>query len=241
MEVLWLEQSLADVSCDDVWLCGSERVRCSRLLVPKRRADWRLGRWTAKHAVAYRLGLPNNSETLATIEIRPDASGAPQVFLCDQLAPVCISISHSAGVGVCAVGPASLAVGCDLELVEPRGSAFTTDYFTADEQEMVSRSRESERETLTTLLWSAKESALKTLRAGLRLDTRSVAVRIIEGDRVIGNTWAHLSVCCPGDQVLQGWWSCSDELVRTIVTVPSLGPPVVVAARAAGMPGIHLS
>ena len=231
MEVSWLEQSLADLSNDDAWLSDSERLRCNRLRVAKRRADWRLGRWTAKHAVALRLDLPHNSAALAAIEIRSHADGAPEVFSGDQPAKVCISISHSAGIAACAVGPAGAALGCDLEVVEPRDPAFTTDYFTAGEQEMISQARESEHDTLTTLLWSAKESALKTLRSGLRLDTRCVAAKINEGASLISNTWAPLSVCCPGNQVLQGWWWCSGDLMRTIVTLPSSSPPFVVAAR----------
>lgn len=227
MEVFWLEQSLADVSSDDLWLSDSERLRCSSLRVPKRRADWRLGRWTAKHAVASRLDLPNNSATLATIEIRPDASGAPEVFSNDRPARVCISISHCAGIAACAVGPAGAAVGCDLERIELREPSFIADYFTVGEQEMISRAGKSERDTLTTLLWSAKESALKALRTGLRLDTRCVAGKISDDASLTANIWLPLSVCCPGDKVLQGWWRCSGELVRTIVTVPSSGPPVV--------------
>lgn len=229
MEVFWLEQTVADVSCDDAWLSDSETMRCSTLHVPKRRADWRLGRWTAKQAVASRLHLPHDSETLAAIEIRPDAFGAPEVFLSDRPASVCISISHSTGVAACAVAPAGATVGCDLEVVEPRDPAFVTDYFTAEEQEAISQAAKSQRDTLITLLWSAKESALKALRTGLRLDTRCVAGNIGEYVPLIANTWATLSVCCPDDQIFEGWWRCSDELVRTIVTVPSFGPPVVVA------------
>lgn len=231
MEVFWVEQSLADVSCDDSWLSGSEKLRCSSLRVPKRRADWRLGRWTAKHAVASRLELPHNPETLATIEIRPDASGAPEVFLNDQPAWVCISISHSAGVAACAIGSTGSAIGCDLEIVEPREPTFVADYFTEGERDMISRARKSQRDTLITLIWSAKESALKTLRTGLRLDTRSVASEISEDTSLTANTWATLSVSCPDDQVLKGWWCCSRHLVRTVITVPSSRPPVVITVQ----------
>ena len=227
MEVLWLEQSLADVSGDDLWLSESERLRCNSLRVPKRRADWRLGRWTAKHAVASYLEIPHSFAALATIEIRSHPSGAPEVYSNDRPARVCVSISHSAGVAACAVCRAGIAVGCDLEHVEPRDPAFTADYFTTDEQELISRVGESERDFLTTLLWSTKESALKTLGTGLRLDTRCVAGKIGKGASSIADAWAPLCVCCPDDQVLLGWWRCSAKLVRSIVTDPSSAPPIV--------------
>ena len=68
-------------------------------------------------------------------------------------------------------------LGCDLEIVEPRSDAFIADYFTAEEQALIERTSAADRSLLLALLWSAKESALKALRAGLRLDTRSVIVR----------------------------------------------------------------
>src|ERR1700729_2108316 len=131
MEVHWFEQSLADVSAQDDWLGPWERSHLLRLRFPKRRSDWRLGRWTAKHAVAYDLNLPRDAENLASIEIRPAASGAPEVFLGNEPANLAISISHRDGVAACAVGESGAMLGCDLEIVEPRSEAFVADYFTA--------------------------------------------------------------------------------------------------------------
>ena len=71
----------------------------------KRQADWRLGRWTAKNAVAAYLNLPSDPQALTDIEIRPAPSGAPEVFIADQPARVTISLSHRAGVAACAVTP----------------------------------------------------------------------------------------------------------------------------------------
>jgi 4'-phosphopantetheinyl transferase len=101
MEVLWLEQTLADVASDDSWFSDIERLHLNSLRFPKRRSDWRLGRWTAKHGVAACLNLPNNTETLAAIGIRPAASGAPEVFLSDKPAGVCISQSPGQRRGLC--------------------------------------------------------------------------------------------------------------------------------------------
>ena len=56
----------------------------------------------------------------ATIEIRAASSGAPEVFLHDEPAPIAISLSHSAGTALCTIAPLGINFGCDLEMIEPR-------------------------------------------------------------------------------------------------------------------------
>jgi 4'-phosphopantetheinyl transferase len=231
MMVYWLEQVEADVPDHNDWFSTGEICHLQQLHVPKRRTDWRLGRWTAKRAVAAYLDLPDDRKTLAAIEIRPDNVGAPEAFLKNQAAGVSISISHSSGTAACAVGSSGFILGCDLELVEPHSPAFIADYFTADEQAMISRSTESQRDALTVLLWSAKESALKALRAGLRLDTRRVSANIQTETFSLTSAWSPLSVCCPNDQILQGWWQSQGKLTRTLVTDPTGSPPIVLEMR----------
>ena len=118
---------------------------------------------------------------LREIEIRPASSGAPEVFIANEPAAVTVSISHRSGAAICAVAMTGVELGCDQEVIEARSEAFVADYFTESEQALVARVCEAERSRLVTLLWSAKESALKALREGLRLDTRSVTVSPING------------------------------------------------------------
>jgi 4'-phosphopantetheinyl transferase len=196
------------------------------MCVAKRRADWRLGRWTAKRAAAAYL---NTSGHLREIEVRPEASGAPQVWIGSRPAPVTISLSHRDGAAVCAVAPASVALGCDLEVVETRSAAFLTDYFTDEEQAFLSQAPAPERPRLLALFWSAKESALKALRVGLRMDTRCVAVRAIDAlqPSTDARGWRSLRVSCEGKS-FDGWWRQTGLLVRTVVAAPPLRPPVEV-------------
>jgi 4'-phosphopantetheinyl transferase len=241
MTVRWFEQSQADVPVPYDWLGPWESSHLSGLGVPKRRADWRLGRWTAKYAVAHYLGLSHDAATLATIEIRPAASGAPEVFRDDVPANLSISLSHSGGVGACAVGPWGAIFGCDLELVEARTDAFIDDYFTPEEQRLIREDLAVDHSALTTLIWSAKESALKALRTGLRSDTRCVSVtlrdnlrgiRISDEPNAIGNlslgitapigTWRSLDVSYNATEIFHGWWLCRDQLIRTLVCIPSI-------------------
>jgi 4'-phosphopantetheinyl transferase len=224
VEVYWLEQTEADVeSCDD-WLTPDELSRCNSLRFSKRRAEWRLGRWTAKTAVTAYLHVP----VLADIEIRAAASGAPQVFLGETPAACSISLTHRAGIAACAIASSGAAVGCDLEVIEPRSNAFISDYFTTEEQAVVARALPAERSRISALFWSAKESVLKVLRAGLRIDTRSVAVSEYDTlEPTPDNTaWRPLSIRYTDGRVFYGWWQSSGDLLRTLVASPPPRPPI---------------
>ena len=237
MDTYWLEQTEADLPEHDDWLSSDEAGLLSRMRFAKRRTDWRLGRWTAKCAAAAYLGLPGDPRSLREIEVRPAPSGAPELFVLNRPASVAISISHRAGIAVCAIAMCGAALGCDVELIEPRSGSFVADYFTSEEQELISREPEEARPHLVTLLWSAKESALKALRDGLRLDTRCVAVTFdsqMEHEHAAGalrqyselNGWRPLQVCYAGSEILHGWWQSTDELVRTLVGAPLPLPPI---------------
>src|SRR5579863_5646226 len=176
MNLAWYEQSLADVSGEDDWLSAWEKSHLAGLRIPKRRADWRLGRWTCKHAVAHYLAICSDPARLATIEIRPEPSGATVVFIEGVAADVSISLSHREGVAACVVGPSGAMFGCDLEAIEPRSEAFVADYLTLEEQATVRKSSSLHRARVVALIWSAKESALKALRVGLRANTGCVSV-----------------------------------------------------------------
>jgi 4'-phosphopantetheinyl transferase len=236
MNVYWLEQTEADVPVEDDWLSASEAVWLSRLRVPKRRADWRLGRWTAKRALALHLDLPFHLQVFKKIEVRPAPSGAPEAFVANQSVGVTMSLSHRAGTAICAVAASGVEMGCDLEVIEPRSDAFVADYFSSEEQTAVAREFEGDRPRLLALLWSAKESALKALRAGLRFDTRSVIVSH-SADSFDLNGWSLLKVHYTGERhdgvhpdegrVFQGWYQQEDNMLRTVVSAPPLDSPIL--------------
>jgi 4'-phosphopantetheinyl transferase len=244
MDAYWLERSAADLPAQNDWLSASDRTRLDGMRFAKRRDDWRLGRWTAKLAVAAYLNLPTDLRALAEIEVLPTPSGAPEVFLSNQPAEVTISLSHRDGTAICAVAGSGVALGCDLEIVEPRSDAFVTDYFTPEEQALIAQAHPADRFLLLALLWSGKESALKALRTGLRLDTRSVVVNLVDGFRSPSqklprcredsalivqpacDVWHPLHVRCSADQLFQGWWQHEQNLLRTLVAAPSPSQPI---------------
>jgi phosphopantetheinyl transferase len=209
--------------------------------VVARREGFLLRRWTARRALAARLGLAPDFPSLATIVIRRDAQGAPTAWRSGRPLPVSMSLSDRAGRACCVVGPPGLALGCDLERVEPRSEAFVTDFLTVREQLFVMAAEEDERDLRPALLWSAKESALKALGVGLRRDTRSLEV--VLSPPAAGETWSPLAVSAVEGRHFAGWWRRVDDLVLTVLADPpaaaptSLAPTVTESPWARSVPG----
>jgi 4'-phosphopantetheinyl transferase len=220
MYIYWLEQSARDVPCDDRWLSRNERARLGELHIHKRRADWRLGRWTAKRALSRYFSLTGDPDSLAAVEVLPEPTGAPSAFLYGEAARVEISLSHSFGTGLCAIAPPGAGLGCDLERVESRTAAFLADYFTADEQQLVEQTPAARQDELLTLLWSAKESVLKALGCGLRADTRSTKAIVVGPLQPDVAAWRPLSASHECGRVFNGWWRESRDFVYTILVDP---------------------
>lgn len=210
----------AELPEDDAWLDPEEAERARSFVFPGRRLDFRLGRWTAKRAVAAWLG---GCDDLARIAIRTSADGAPQVLVDGEPAPVEVSFSHRDGRAACAVAPAGTRMGCDLEWVEPRSESFVHDCFAPSEIELVLLAPVEARPLFANLIWSAKESALKALKIGLRADTRSVEVRLLD---TAPEDWGRLEVVRPGtSEVFQGWWRREEGWVLTVVADPAPTAP----------------
>ena len=145
--VIYLMQArmlyLADVPGRDDGLAPDEAADLAGLRFSKRRAEWRLGRWTAKRALSAQS--PEHAPALTSIAIRAAEDGAPEVFIQGRPAPCTISISHRADRALCMVAGAAVALGCDLEMVEPRSPAFVSDYFAPEERVLVQQAPETAR------------------------------------------------------------------------------------------------
>ena len=198
------------VSRELAWLTPGERAVLAGLRIAKRRHDWLLGRWTAKHLVAARLGVA--PDRLAIIAA---GDGAPEAWLDGVRLPLAVSISHSGALGLAAIRD-GLAVGADVELLAPRDPALVADFFTPREQAAVAG-----RDALVNLVWSAKESALKALRVGLREDARAAEVT---GVAPPAETWAPLAVAVRA-QRLPGWHRRAGDAVITVVGPALESPP----------------
>lgn len=254
MDISWLEQFEADVPIGNQWLSPREKCCLDGMRFAKRRTDWRLGRWTAKHAVAACLNLPTDITGLTDIEVLAAPSGAPQIFLKNLPADVAVSVSHREATALCTVALAGTSFGCDLETIEPRSDAFIADYCTREEQALIALTPLGHRDLLVSLIWSAKESALKALHVGLRMDTRCVSVRptdwLLEpgpkkwgelcAERPTSNPegWQPLCVHCSSGPIYSGWWRFQDHLVRTMVC--DRRPQMPTRAQQSGLAETHV-
>lgn len=198
------------------WLTEEEARIHDGLRFERRAADWRLGRWVAKGAVAAALGL--DGARPEDIEVLAQSSGAPTARLVGErdARPVSMSLSHSGGVGFAAATTDVLGLGCDVETIEARSDEFVSDYFTAAEQRWIADGEDA-RDARANLLWSAKESALKALGTGLTIDTRSVEVESVAPASADPAGWMALAITVPGGRTFPGLWRVEDGRAWTVV------------------------
>lgn len=225
--IQWLVQSATDRSdlsrgiAPPGLLQPVEQRRLAEFKFSKRRSDWLIGRWTAKHLLQACLKRDLNLHVpLSAIGIYDDARGAPVAMVeCgSRIAEWAISISHSHDCGFSAALPdGAIGLGADIEHIELREWRFVEDYFTPDEIERVRVAPIEQRAKLSTTIWSAKEAALKALRLGLTIDTRRVDCAI-DPRRYSDDNWLEFSITCtPSDtEKLRGWWRTWGEYVLTV-------------------------
>lgn len=237
MRVAWLRCPAAALPDHDDWLCPPEREKLAALRLPRRRADFRLGRFAAKRAVARWLGEPEAPERTAILAAQ---DGAPEVFRDGARMPCAISLSHREGWALCALSGDRVPLGCDLERIEARAPAFAGEWLCEAEQRLLGDARAGDRELLLTLLWSAKESALKALRTGLRRDPRDVCV-MPEG---LPAGRGSLAVVCapdpaagfPAPWAQTGHWERFGALLGTVVAEGLAEAPQTLGEDAAARP-----
>jgi 4'-phosphopantetheinyl transferase len=224
VQVYWLVRAAKDLPEDDDWLTAGEVARLRELRVAKRRRDWLLGRWTAKQAIVAAwpsLAPDTHQPSLSEVEVRPASDGAPEALVRGERAGFTVSISHSSNSGLCAVSPLTAQMGCDIELIEVRSDRFIEDYFTEDEGTEIFALPATKRPMAATLVWSAKESALKATREGLRSDTR--AMEVDPGRYSEGREWCPLLVRHRDGRIFPGQWRCYGEFVLTVVADREIG------------------
>jgi len=231
----WLALGEEALIPGEQWLAPGEAASLARLRYTKRRNEFLLRRLVAKQAIASVTGRPADPATLGGIEICNAPSGAPYVRIDGAPIGFGVTITDRAGWAVCVTSPKGAPeIGCDLELVEPRSAGFVSDFLTAAEQRLIgSCTTGDERDAVTNLIWSAKESALKVLRTGLRRDTRTLEVT---PDTPRADGWGALTVRAAQGNEFPGWWRREGRFLLTVATLVSAAPPV-----ALGDPGVLAS
>jgi 4'-phosphopantetheinyl transferase len=198
----------------------AEREVLARFRVPKRRGDWLLGRWVAKRALV----LAGEAARESDVTILAATSGAPEAFVHGRSAGVSLSLTHSHGIAVAALGPAGTSLGIDLEAIEERTPGFLGDWFTPAEQAFVAETGAGEAALAATLVWSAKESVMKALREGLRIPPK--AVEVSTGRGPADGSWRPFAARGPGQDAWHGWWKGEAGFVLCVVASPACGPPM---------------
>ncbi len=230
----WLARGEREVPVGQQWLTATEAQRAASMKFTKRRTEYLLRRFAGKSAVAAVTGLASDPTGLGRIGVLNRRTGAPYVQVDGAELGLDVSLTDRAGWAVCLVAPDLGAVGVDLEIVEPRSSGFVRDFLTPAEQALVADVPGPDGfDAAANLIWSAKESALKVLRTGLRADTRSVEVTIadppaIADPRGSGDTqgagWRRLHVAAGADR-FPGWWRRDGVFLLTVVAASGLAEP----------------
>lgn len=218
-DIVWNGVGMQDVPDDDEWVDDADRRRLEHMRFAKRRSESRLGRWAARTTAATFLGLSHGRDDLARVAVRNAADGAPELFVDGEAIDVSIAMTDRADWAVTAIRHGHHRIGCDLELVEPRSRAFVTDYFTVEEQATVAA---GDPDVLANLIWSAKESALKVLRTGLRRDTRSVSVSLGGREK---DGWGDFTVAVSDGAPQWGWWIRHGDFLLTVASATPSEPP----------------
>lgn len=221
----WTARGEHELPAGEHWLTPRERERLGGMRFTKRRTEYLLRRWAGKQAVAAAAGLPTEPTALARIEVGNLPGGAPAVLVDGAPVGLHVSLTDRAGWAVCLVTREELDLGCDLELVEPRSAGFVADFMTTAEQHYIASQPDDDRDALANLLWSAKESALKVLKTGLRRDTRSVEVTLHGQAGAGSGGWAPLEIRPAEGGVITGWWRRDGVFVVTVAAAVPLPRP----------------
>lgn len=239
--IYWMLQHLADVPEGDAWLSPAERAVPGRSWAPKRVRDWRLGRWAAKRAVLRAGGRASGDldlQAYASVSILATDAGCPRLLENESEGAWALSLSHADEHGLCVLARRPAVVGCDVETVGRHAEQFVVDYFTDTERGSLDSAADAgEWSRLVTTIWSAKESALKALGVGLRMDTRQVEVELsidrlrtpgpglptADSGRRTGEEWSPFVVRSSG-RSFRGWSRPCGDQVLTMVADP---PPAV--------------
>lgn len=216
--VSWLVQAKWEMAPAG-FLSPSEQAIWEGLRSPKRQQDWLLGRWTAKRLIQK---MDGGGLPLTAIVIENDGDGVPAV----TLSGYSLSISHCDGHAFCAAAARpDIAIGADMEKIEPRLPTFAGDYFTPDELRQLN---EVTRPVLETAIWSAKEAVLKALHLGLSVDTRAVSCLFPAGVSRPGH-WQPFTIHYHPQRlppknwpVLSGRWQIMGQYILTLAIEQNL-------------------
>ncbi len=145
-------------------LSKEEALYFSRFKYAKRKKEWLGGRLAAKHCLTELLGsMGRKGPEYRRISILPDRHGRPQLHTSKARPPlISLSISHSHQYCT-AMASTYRNCGIDIQKITPQISKVQ-DKFT-NQKEMMLHPDNNDNLTDLTLIWAAKESLKKSMRA----------------------------------------------------------------------------
>ncbi len=201
----------------DKYFSLEEQAEYSRFKVIKRQYEWISSRIISKKMI--KQILKGEKLNLPDIRIKKEETGQPYIYISGQgRLEGKFSLSHSNGYVFCGYSPSKeLIFGLDLEKIEVRSLEFVQDYFTSREIERYQSLDGNDKEEYTTMVWSAKESVLKTLGLGLSIDTRKVEIIPSEdSSRLTGWNSSLVKLENKMNFMLNVYWQKIDGFIRTI-------------------------
>lgn len=175
--------------CLDYLLTRTERKFWrNHLKFEKRKLEWLLGRIAAKESIR---NLVSERFQVALgpldIEVANDESRRPIVTVSHQGLPdVLVSISHSDGVGVALSSIAGDgSPGVDFEIIEEREPEFAHRFLATDELRYLENCPPEAKQSELTRMWSAKESAFKSLGGIVEMTSLTAQTPIHQTDVIL--------------------------------------------------------
>ncbi len=169
------------------WLTEGERAVLLSWRSDKRRAEWLAGRLAAKRLLRDSYGLSPllctiGREGIAPRALSPDLPDAPSR---PALPHLCLSLSHSAGLGAATVSDTSGegTAGVDAQLVRPVRPGLGVRAFTPNERAQIRARFGDENDAGGLLLfWALKEAAIKARRLAWGRTLREIEVKLAGPD-----------------------------------------------------------
>jgi 4'-phosphopantetheinyl transferase len=201
----------------DKYFSLEEQAEYYRFKVIKRQFEWISSRIISKKLIHHIFEIENLN--LTNIRIQKEETGQPYIYITGQgRLEGKFSLSHSNGYVFCGYSPSKeLIFGLDLEKIEARSLEFVQDYFTPREIERYQILDGNGKEEYTTMVWSAKESVLKTLGLGLSIDTRKVEIFPSEvSSKLTGWNSCIVKLENKMNLNMKVYWQDIDGFIRTI-------------------------
>lgn len=178
---LWvLPHECAELDVAEAWLMPDEKSRAGRYLLDRARDEFLAGRFLVRLALSRLLGVAPN-----TIRFGRSARGRPILQKTDGVPSVSFSLSHSAGLVICAIACGRI-VGADIEGLAPiwKGTDLLRRCLHVEERLGFERPPLIAPDRILLEHWVYKEAYVKALGQGLTLPFDDFLARRLDGTLV---------------------------------------------------------